>query len=75
MADFNESKCPTCGNKPVWENMVNVTNGSFDTNPKTGKEERIDGYIELKIKKRTRCDKCNSTLETIYKIPKSKRRK
>ena len=37
--------CPKCGEKAVWENMVNTTNGSYDDN-----EERIDDFIELKIK-------------------------
>jgi len=36
-------KCPVCGEPHVWENMVNLTNGSFD---KEG--NRIDGYVELK---------------------------
>jgi RNA polymerase subunit RPABC4/transcription elongation factor Spt4 len=56
--------CPICKAKIVWWNMVNTTNGSFSE-----EGERIDGYIELKIKTQKICDKCNSVLETTYKIP------
>jgi hypothetical protein len=73
MADFEESLCPVCNTKPVWENMVNLTNGSFDINPKTGKEERIDGYIELKLREQRTCRHCKSIIETIYVIPKKKK--
>lgn len=75
MADINESKCPYCGEKPVWENMVDVTNGSYEVNPKTGEEERIDGYIELERREQRTCRHCKSILETTYVIPKSKKRR
>ena len=35
--------CSICGEKYVWFNVVDTTNGSFEINPDTGKEERIDG--------------------------------
>ena len=40
-----KQKCPICGEEEVWENMVNITNGSFDDDG-----TRIDGFIELKQK-------------------------
>jgi len=67
---INDEICPYCGEISIWENLVNITNGSFYTDPETGKEKRIDGYIELKIKSQKKCDKCDSILETIYEIPK-----
>lgn len=66
-------ECPKCFGKVVWSNMVNVTNGSYDTNPETGKEERIDGYVELEPKKTKTCDKCQSVLEETFKIPRKGR--
>jgi len=62
-------KCPFCDAEIVWWNMVNTTNGSFDTDPKTGKEVRIDGYVELEILEERKCDKCNSVLELRFKVP------
>ena len=59
--------CPVCSEKIVWENSVDVTNGSFDEID--GKEVRIDGYVELKIKSRRKCEHCNSILEMTYEIP------
>lgn len=56
--------CPICKTKIVWRNGVDVTNGSFYSG------ERIDGYIELKIKLQRKCKECKSILETIYVIPK-----
>jgi hypothetical protein len=64
--DCAKQKCPKCKAKCVWWNLVDITNGSYEDN------ERIDGYIELKVKKQTKCDKCNSILETIYKIPRKR---
>ena len=58
-----DSQCPTCGGLPFWENMVNITNGSFEG------EERIDGYIELEEDVITKCETCGSVLEIRYKIP------
>jgi uncharacterized protein YlaI len=63
-------ECPTCKDKLAWWNIVDVTNGSFE-----GKE-RIDGYIELKIKTKAKlcaCDKCNNVHiveDATYQIPK-----
>jgi len=64
-----DEKCPSCGERIVWLNVVDVTNGSFDN------EERIDGYVELKEKSRKVCEHCNTVLEITYKIPKGKGRK
>lgn len=64
MAD-DETKCPACFEEKVWENMVDVTNGSFDDEGK-----RCDGYVELKVLEQKSCDKCQSILETKYEIPK-----
>ncbi len=53
--------------------MVNVTNGSFDEET----EERIDGYIELKQKKKISgvCSCCGEehVCEVTYQIPKEKK--
>lgn len=66
--DIEEDElCLKCGTKYVWENLVDVTNGSYEYNG-----IRIDGYIALEEKERTVCDKCNSTLELKFKIPKRK---
>jgi uncharacterized protein (UPF0212 family) len=62
-------KCPICGEKFVWENAVDETNGSFENGI------RIDGFISLEIEKETNCKECGHNIETIYKIPKTKRRK
>ena len=56
-------RCPYCGEKIVWYNLVDLTNGSFEGN------RRIDGYVELKLLKERVCDKCGSVLERIYKLP------
>jgi len=56
--------CSICREKIIWWNLVDITNGSWDDEGK-----RIDGYIDLKIKKQKKCDKCNSIIETIYEIP------
>ncbi len=64
-----KQKCPICKEEEVWENMVNVTNGSHDDDGK-----RIDGYIELKIKLEISgtCSTCGEKhiCETMYEIPK-----
>jgi len=66
----DEEKCSLCGEKFVWENQVDETNGSFDDEGK-----RIDGYVELKVEKETKCKECGHTLEVTYKIPKTKRKR
>ena len=58
--------CPICLSIPVWWNIVDETNSSFDNN--TG--ERIDGFVEPRIKSQRICKYCNSILETIYEVPK-----
>ena len=66
-------KCPNCGEEAVWENGVNITNGSFEDG------NRIDGSVELKIKSQTSgvCYTCGEKhiCETTYEIPKSKGRR
>lgn len=57
-------ECRVCGEKFVWENIVDTTNGSYDDNG-----ERIDGFIELEIKEERKCEHCGSILGMIYKIP------
>ena len=70
LADIKTSVCPICKGKAIWENMVDVTNGSFDE-----KGIDISGYINLKEKSVNKCKHCNSTLETTYYIPPSRKRK
>ncbi len=63
-----KQKCPTCGEEEVWENMVNLTNGSWDDDG-----TRIDGYVELKqkIKRSGICSACGKehVCEVNYEIP------
>ncbi len=67
----DKQKCPKCGEEEVWENMVNVTNGSWDDDG-----TRIDNYIELKQKKKISgvCSCCGEehVCEKTYFIPKDK---
>ncbi|MFA5395261.1 MAG: hypothetical protein WC346_04505 [Methanogenium sp.] len=63
-------KCPICKKSHVWENEVNLTNGSFNYDGK-----RIDGFRKLKLKKKNlmKCKCCGR--EQIckcseYQIPK-----
>ena len=69
-AEYQEpdEKCSVCGEKIVWVNIVDTTNGSFDD-----EGNRIDGYIKLEEKERKVCDHCKTVLEVIYKIPKKKK--
>ena len=68
--DIEDIKCPVCKEKVAWWNIVDVTNGSYE-----GKV-RIDGYIELKIKTKTKtckCSKCSNVHvvdDATYQIPK-----
>jgi len=64
-------KCPICYKEEVFENMVDVTNGSFDDDG-----TRIDGFIEPEIKKKEimKCKNCGKERIcecSIYKIPKN----
>ena len=65
--ELKDHKCPKCGEPAIWENLVNTTNGSFED------DERIDGYIELKIKSELSgvCSACGEKhiCETRYWIP------
>ena len=58
--------CGLCGEPAIWENMVDVTNGSYDDDGK-----RIDGYIDLEIERQDCCHECKQIIETTYKIPRS----
>ncbi|RLG37460.1 MAG: hypothetical protein DRO01_07150 [Thermoproteota archaeon] len=60
----SELRCPKCGGRVVWYNLVDVTNGSYDEDG-----NRIDGYVELEIEEERVCPLCNSVLERRYKIP------
>ena len=66
MWDDEVRECYKCGEKPIWENSVNLTNGSFDD-----EGNRIDGFIELKVKKETSgiCSECGEKhiCERFYK--------
>jgi hypothetical protein len=69
---LRDIQCPFCSNNPVWENMVDTTNGSFDD-----EGNRIDGYIDLETKNKTSgvCSRCGEEhiCEVTYKIPKKKK--
>ena len=56
--------CPICGSDPVWFNAVDFTNGSYFEG------KRIDGYIEMKIKKEIKCSCGECVKEVLYEIPK-----
>ena len=72
IADLKTSRCPICSSKAVFENMVDETNGSFDE-----KGNRIDGFIELKVKKKISgvCSCCGKEhiCEITYNIPKRRK--
>lgn len=61
-------KCPKCGEPAVWENMVNLTNGSHDEDG-----NRIDGFVELEVRAEMsgKCDCCGGThvCERVYEVP------
>lgn len=61
-------RCPKCKEKPIWENSVNTTNGSYDNG------KRIDGYVALKPHKTKTCKCCGTVLEQLFKPPKGKGR-
>jgi hypothetical protein len=66
-----------CGARMAWWNQVNLTNGSWEVNPETGKEERIDGFVWLEILEEGEvCEHCGNKMTTDrYKIPEDKGRK
>ena len=70
----SDVKCPHCGEKAIWKNMVDETNGSFDDDG-----HRIDGYIKLKmrIERSGVCSACGKKhiCEQTYYIPEKKRDK
>ena len=72
--ELSKHKCPKCKQPAIWENMVNVTNGSFDDDG-----TRIDDYIELKVKieRSGVCSACGEKhiCETKYFIPKNEKKK
>ena len=61
--------CPKCNEPAIWENTVNITNGSFDEDG-----ERIDGFVELEVEGEISgdCSCCGEKhiCQRIYKIPK-----
>lgn len=59
--DDNECpwKCSICGSKEAWSNGVDTTNGSFDYDPTTGAEVRIDGFVDLEIDQPAVMCKCS----------------
>ena len=64
-----KQKCPVCGEEEVFENMVNITNGSFDDDG-----IRIDGYMdpELIESHKSKCENCGKEHLcecALYKIP------
>ena len=65
--DVYEEMCPRCGEKAIWENIVDITNSSFDECDK-----RVDGHTELVLKLETKCSQCGNILERTYKIPKGR---
>jgi hypothetical protein len=52
-----------CGALMVWENLVDVTNGSYDDGL------RIDGYVELEVEEESFCTCCGHLKVRTYKIP------
>ena len=68
-----DDNCKICGEKIVWWNLVDVTNGIFDYSFDKDNyrcQVRIDGYIELKEKSKDVCDKCGAVSSLTYHIPK-----
>lgn len=68
---LQDKKCPKCGYPAVWENRVDITNGSYDDD-----EERIDGFIELEVKSERSgvCSECGRKhiCEVTYRVPNQK---
>lgn len=65
-----------CGLDIVWENGVDLTNGSFcgcGSSCKYCDNGRIDGYIELEVKEEVKQNECTHCgrfeQETLYKVP------
>lgn len=72
--DDKKQKCPVCDKEEVFENMVDLTNGSWGDDA-----ERIDGYIkpELIEKPELICPGCNKEHVcgcSTYKIPKRRKK-
>ena len=69
MYDDEKQKCPICNEEEVFENMVNITNGSFDDDG-----TRIDNFIEPEIDKEVKlvckCGNEHICSCSTYKIPK-----
>ena len=70
--ESKKQKCPICDGEEVFENMVNVTNGSFDDDG-----TRIDGFIQPKEKQKISgiCSCCGKehVCSITYYIPKLKK--
>lgn len=67
-----EELCPKCKEPAIWENMVDVTNGSWDEDG-----VRIDGFVELELEGKIsgECSCCGKEhiCHKIYKIPEDDR--
>jgi len=67
--------CSICGAEEAWSNGVDTTNGSYDFNPDTQQNERIDGFVELEIDQPAQFCKCAScghehvVTPATYKVP------
>ena len=72
VSDDKKQKCPICNEEEVFENMVDVTNGSLDEDG-----TRIDGFIEPEIIKEEKlickCGNEHICSCSIYKIPKKRK--
>ena len=67
--DLQKNLCPICKKPAVFENMVDITNGSFDDDG-----TRIDNFIEPEIDKEVKlickCGNEHVCSCSTYKIPK-----
>jgi hypothetical protein len=74
---IEEWRCPVCDEPVKWWNIVDETNGMYDTDDEGNENAdiRIDGYIELEIDKlAVICEKCpcgvkHQVAPPTYKIP------
>ena len=63
-------KCPTCGAPIGWCNSVDTTNEGYVNDD--GSVEPAYGYVEVKLKKQSKCEHCGSILEQVYDIEAAK---
>lgn len=50
-------RCPECQEQVAWENLVDITNGTYEQDEE-GNMIRIDGYIELQKKTEALYEEC-----------------